>query len=109
MTGSLARRFGCTEGQIYTIVTATVVATILAWSGISPLAPVEGGFLPLAAAPQAPAASVRVPASVPTPAVATLSPPAGATFGTGGGGSSPSQFGQTGGDSSPSPTVFAVI
>ena len=37
MIASLARRVGCTEGQLYTVTTGVVVAAALLWSGISPL------------------------------------------------------------------------
>ncbi|HUR78789.1 MAG TPA: hypothetical protein VMZ22_12640 [Acidimicrobiales bacterium] len=34
---SLARRFGLTEGQVYSIVIAATIAIVLLWAGIPPV------------------------------------------------------------------------
>jgi len=65
---SVARRVGCTEGQVYTIATGVVAAAMLLWSGISPLP--SDSFSAFVASPAAITRGAKAaPPTAPTPPV----------------------------------------
>ena len=84
---SLAARLGCTEGQVYTMVIATVSASVLVGLGGVPLgerARAVRAAPPAVSAPLPPAVSAPLPPAVPLappPAVGQLLPEAPATVG----------------------------